>query len=80
MSNSSVIYINFHISFGPVPDVFAMDNVQCQGNEIHITECQHLTTEENCGGTEGAGVKCTNEIPGMETNNFYRISNYYAIL
>ena len=66
MSNFSVIYINFHISFGSVPDVFAMDDVQCQGNENSISDCQHIT-EDDCGVAEGAGVKCTNEIQGMDT-------------
>lgn len=43
--------------FGSVPDVFAMDDVACQGTESHIMECQHTTTD-NCSASEGAGVVC----------------------
>ena len=45
--------------FGSVPSIFAMDNVNCIGNETSLLDCTHLT-EDNCGPTEGAGVICCN--------------------
>ena len=45
--------------FGDVSDNFAMDDVQCSGNEEYIWRCIHLT-EHNCGGHEAAGVICSN--------------------
>ena len=45
--------------FGSVPSIFAMDNVNCIGNETSLLDCTHLT-ENNCGPTEGAGVICCN--------------------
>ncbi|XP_014681507.1 PREDICTED: deleted in malignant brain tumors 1 protein-like [Priapulus caudatus] len=43
-------------------EVFALDNVQCSGDESHIHLCAHAgRQDENCGPTEIAGVVCTNE-------------------
>merc|ERR1711892_1598756 len=44
--------------FGRVPDQFAMDGVHCYGSEATIQECQY-STSDNCGFSEGAGVKCS---------------------
>ena len=45
--------------FGRVDGTFAMDNVQCRGNEISILACPHQTQgQDDCGGHEGAGVIC----------------------
>ena len=43
--------------FGTVNKTFAMDDVQCLGNEATILACPH-NSEDNCGGHEGAGVIC----------------------
>ena len=43
--------------FGKVPDNFAMDNVDCVGDELDIEKCVHFI-EDNCGKDEGAGVVC----------------------
>ena len=43
--------------FGKVSNIFAIDDVQCDGSESHIRLCPH-TSRENCGSTEGAGVIC----------------------
>ena len=45
--------------FGSVPSTFAMDNVQCTGNETSLLDCPHLTVDD-CGSHEGAGVICSN--------------------
>ena len=45
--------------FGTVPADFAMDNVQCTGSEQRIRDCPHRTID-NCSGSEGAGVICSN--------------------
>ena len=47
--------------FGRVNDTFAMDNVQCSGNENTILACPH-TAKDNCDGGDGAGVICKGEI------------------
>ena len=44
--------------FGSVPSTFAMDNVQCTGNEASLLDCPHLTVD-NCSSHKGAGVICT---------------------
>ena len=44
--------------FGPVPDVFAMDDVDCTGSEARLQDCTYSPTD-NCGGGEGAGVRCS---------------------
>lgn len=46
-----------HSEFGPVAADFVMDDVECEGDEADIRECQHLAGH-NCGVTEGAGVRC----------------------
>ena len=43
--------------FGPVSGNFAMDDVRCSGGEARLEDCDHKT-EDNCGGSEGAGVVC----------------------
>ena len=43
--------------FGKVSNVFAIDDVHCDGSESHIRLCPH-TSRENCGSSEGAGVIC----------------------
>ena len=45
--------------FGTVPNVFAMDDVKCTGSEERLRDCPHITNE-NCSGSEGAGVICSN--------------------
>ena len=45
--------------FGAVPERFAMDNVECKGNESSLLDCPHLT-KDDCGPDEGAGVICSN--------------------
>ena len=45
--------------FGSVNSTFAMDDVQCTGNEASLLNCPHNPVD-NCGTTEGAGVICSN--------------------
>merc|ERR550517_1441877 len=45
--------------FGDVSNDFAMDNVNCIGNETYIWRCPH-ETEDNFGGHEAMGVVCSN--------------------
>ena len=44
-------------AFGPTGVDFAMDDVQCNGNEHTISDCPHLTNS-NCADGEAAGVQC----------------------
>ena len=39
-------------------DEFAFDNVKCKGYEIALEDCLHTDDDDNCGGTDGAGVVC----------------------
>merc|ERR1712212_445773 len=47
-----------HSHFGDVSADFAMDEVQCTGNEASINDCPHQTSHD-CGSTEGLGVICS---------------------
>merc|ERR1711974_293712 len=46
------------MGFGQVPDDFMMDNVECEGTEEKLLDCNHKT-KDNCNGNEGLGVICT---------------------
>merc|ERR1712212_528709 len=56
-------YITTNSFFGRVSSDFIMDDVNCNGTEEYIWRCPH-DTEENCGGSDGMGVVCSNEEPG----------------
>merc|ERR1719186_726330 len=43
--------------FGAVENEFSMDDVNCNGNENQLQDCQY-TTQHNCGINEGAGAIC----------------------
>ena len=48
-----------HGPFGNVTSAdFIMDDVECTGTEQSILDCPHKT-HDNCGITEGAGVRCS---------------------
>ena len=47
-----------HSEFGAVTGDFVMDDVECEGDEADLTDCQH-SVAHNCGVTEGAGVRCS---------------------
>ncbi len=45
--------------YGPVPNPYSMDDVYCNGTEINLLDCKHITSDNDCSGsTEGAGVDC----------------------
>ena len=44
-------------AYGPTGVDFAMDDVQCNGNEHTILDCPHITNS-NCATGEAAGVQC----------------------
>jgi hypothetical protein len=48
--------------FGPVPDVFAMDQVNCEGSEERLIDCRHAPVDD-CGAGEGAGAICGTRSP-----------------
>jgi len=56
-------YITTNSFFGRVSSDFIMDDVNCNGTEEYIWRCPH-ETEDNCAGSEGMGVVCSNEEPG----------------
>jgi len=53
-------------AFGQVDDDFIMDDVQCGGDETNIFACIYAS-QHNCGGHEGAGVRCERK----PSNNYY---------
>ena len=55
--NSSALAATTESAFGQVGHDFAMDQVDCSGEEEDLHDCQH-ETEENCKGGEAAGVLC----------------------
>ena len=50
-------------TFGSVSPDFIMDDVQCTGHEANIFQCSQNLEGENCGPSEGAGVRC---VPNIE--------------
>ena len=59
----SVLSATTSSKFGRVPSTFRMDNVGCTGEEASLLECEHDRID-NCGGSEGAGVICSNNFTG----------------
>merc|ERR1719328_599892 len=55
-----------HSAFGQVDDDFVMDDVKCGGDESNIFACI-FASQHNCGGHEGAGVRCEEK----PSNNYY---------
>ncbi|XP_071482682.1 scavenger receptor cysteine-rich domain-containing protein DMBT1-like [Diadema antillarum] len=49
-----------HAHFGPGTGQIWLDDLQCTGDEDHITSCTHRmpTGSNNCGHSEDAGVTC----------------------
>ena len=57
--------INSH--FGPAPTSnFAMDNVQCKGDEEHLQDCSYDGVDD-CSIQEAAGVICHDSDPTSTT-------------
>ena len=53
--------------FGPGVGIIHLDNVQCNGSELRLTNCSHRGVGvHNCQPSEDAGVKCS---PGNAVNN-----------
>jgi len=48
--------------WGRVPDHMSMDDLNCNGQENYLQDCQH-TTHDDCSGSEGAGVWCYKDPP-----------------
>ena len=48
----------FCVGLRAVAGDFVMDDVECEGDEADLTDCQH-SVAHNCGVTEGAGVRCS---------------------
>ncbi len=46
--------------FGLVAEDHSYNEVQCQGDESSLDNCNH-SNQEDCGSNNGAGVYCSNE-------------------
>jgi len=51
--------------YGSVPSLFSMDDVQCTGSESSIQDCRYIL-RDNCSGSEGAGISCSNTAREIE--------------
>ena len=60
--------------FGRVNDTFAMDDVQCLGDETTILDCPHRTNDD-CGAGEGAGAICEGPFPFDSFGAFFSYEN-----
>ena len=56
-------------TYGAVPTDFIMDNVNCDGSEGNLFDCDYLPTH-NCGAHEGAGVLCQTRGSGASGSYF----------
>ena len=56
--------------FGSVSSDFAMDNVNCDGEETTLLDCEY-DTEDDCGSHEGAGVVCATDSVVTHSNNIW---------
>ena len=65
--------------FGPVPTNFAMDNVNCTGDEMSIFDCAHDTADD-CDSDEGAGVICSNDPGTLHCNAFLVCFGFFGTL
>ncbi len=57
---NGVVDIKVKSTYGPVPSVFAFDNVNCTGTETSLNDCPHANVDD-CTSFEGAGVVCNTE-------------------
>ena len=51
------LQVTHHSHFGPVPEVFAFDDVICHFGDPSLFSCD-FSDEDNCATDEGAGVVC----------------------
>ena len=63
---SGLVRVTVGSAFGEVSADFAMDDVQCNGTEASLEECE-FTKVHNCGPGEGAGVVCTSSTSSNAT-------------
>ena len=54
---TGVVRVTVKSHYGNVGDVFSMDDVNCNGNEMRLSLCSH-TRASNCDAGEAAGVVC----------------------
>ena len=45
-------------AFGQVPVTFEIDDINCNGNEARLIDCQRRPSGHDCSAHEGAGVIC----------------------
>lgn len=65
--------------FGPGEGPIWMDNVECNGTESHIGECQRPPIDTiNCVHAEDAGVLCSSELPTGVHACWYSVCCAYA--
>lgn len=65
--------------FRPGEGPIWMDNVECNGTENHIGECQRSPLDTiNCVHAEDAGVLCSSELPTGSHACWYSVHCVYA--
>jgi len=64
--------------YGSVPNDFSLDDVGCEGSETSLDNCPH-NLEENCGSSEGAGVRCPGTTVSLVGGDGRTSGNVYVI-
>ena len=63
--------------FGSTSNEFILDDVNCRGTEDNLGSCYDYITVDNCGSSEGAGVKCLDpyavQLKGGENDMFWSL-------
>ena len=57
--------------YGQGSDPIWLDNVQCSGSELSLSQCSHYNWgDENCGHDEDVGVECSGRRAVADINDF----------
>ena len=64
--------------FGFAEGEYILDNVECDGSEDDVLECEHSTTH-NCEKNEAAGVICSSKTSIVLEHHHFNVSKDHKI-